>query len=466
MLKHGIFVKIYLCFWLTIILVLITQIVLDYIDESSPIRQLMSFNLEMYGQTAMAYQQSGNLKAIVLLGEHYRAKSGINVYLLDRQGNRLDGGPVPQAASLVTAKSLISGKTEYGNSKDKALQALSLIAPDGTKYVVLGMHKKSLLLPCFGNPRPVLRISIVLAVSGLLCYILACYLVSPLISLRDATRRFAAGELSVRIGRRVGLRRDETTELAHDFDVMAERIESLLKLQRQLVGDISHELRSPLARLNVALDLARQKTSSEAEYALNRIEEEAQELNVLIDELLTLTRLESGSARIEMAAVDLAELVRDIVQNGDFEAQGSNRGVRLIDCEACTLNGNSELLRRAVENVVRNAIHYTREHTNVEISIKRQPVHNAQIIVRDNGPGVPESELCNIFQPFFRTSEARDRQSGGAGLGLAISDRAIQLHEGTITAENVSGGGLAVNMTIPLNHGTNLCQSLAKEKNR
>jgi signal transduction histidine kinase len=450
MLKHGIFVKIYLCFWLTMVLLIFTQIVLDYLDTSSPVRELMSSNLEMYGRTAIAYQQSGKAKSIAPLRERFRTKSGIDVDLLDKQGNRLDGGPLPQAARLVAAKALQSGETEYGSSKDNALLAVSIRVPAGTEYIVLGKHKKGLVLPVTGNPRPVLRISIVLAVSGVLCYLLARYLVSPLISLRDATRRFAAGDLSVRIGRRVGFRRDLTTELAHDFDAMAERIESLMKLQRQLIGDISHELRSPLARLNVGLGLARQKSSPEAAQVLNRIEEEAQEIEVLIDELLTLTRLESGGAGIKMAAVDLTELVRDIAQNGDFEAQGSNRGVKLIDCEACTVEGNSELLQRAIENVVRNAIHYTREHTCVEISVKREHPDKARVLVSDSGPGVPESELNNIFLPFFRTSEARDRQSGGTGLGLAISDRSIQLHEGTITAENIRGGGLAVRMTIPL----------------
>jgi signal transduction histidine kinase len=466
MLKHGIFVKIYLCFWLTIVLVLITQVVLDYIDKSSPIRQLMSLNLEMFGRAAIAFQRSGDSKAVVSLGESYQEKSGVEVCLLDEQGKRLDGVPTPPMASLLAAKTLQSGKTEYGSSPDKALMALALVAPGGTKYVVLGSHKKGLLMPVVGNPRPALRISIILAVSGLLCYILARYLVCPLISLRNATRRFAAGELSVRIGRRAGFWRDETTDLANDFDLMAERIESLMKLQCQLVGDISHELRSPLARLNVALDLAWKLTSSEAEHALSRIEEEAQELNVLIDELLTLTRLESGGVYTKMAAVDLAELVRDVVQSGDFEAQGSNRGVKLIECDACTVEGNGELLRRAIENIVRNAIRYTSEHTDVEISVRRLPMV-AQIIVRDRGPGVPESELGNIFQPFFRISEDRDRQSGGTGLGLAISNRAVRLHEGIISAENVSEGGLSVKMTIPLHQAGNLCPSAAvKEGHR
>ncbi len=230
---------------------------------------------------------------------------------------------------------------------------------------------------------------------------------------------------------------------------MAERIESLMKLQRQLIGDISHELRSPLARLNVALDLARQNRGVEAEQALNRIEEEARELNDMIGELLTLIRLASGNESVAMANVDIAEPVREIAGDGDFEAQGSNRGVKLLECEECSINGNSDLLRRAIENVVRNAIHHTIENTEVEISIRRPSSDTVEILIRDYGSGLPESELENIFQLFYRTSASRERQTGGTGLGLAISKRAVQLHHGAVTAKNVTGGGLSIVISIP-----------------
>jgi two-component system sensor histidine kinase CpxA len=144
------------------------------------------------------------------------------------------------------------------------------------------------------------------------------------------------------------------------------------------------------------------------------------------------------------------QLVGEIARDGDFEAQGSNRGVKLIEHDECIMNGNSELLRRAVDNVVRNAIHYTAENTEVEISVKRQHRDKIQIKVRDHGPGVPECELCTIFQPFYRASESRERKTGGTGLGLAISERAVHLHHGTVTAENADGGGLIVSITMPL----------------
>ena len=455
MLKHWIFVKIYLCFWLTIALVLTTQLGLDVMDKSSPfgmMRRQVGASLGMYGQAVLAYQQAGNQKAVARITADFKQSNGIDAYLLDNAGSRVDGGPVSQNDRSIAIQALHSGETEHLRANDTDLHAFPLRGQDGTQYVVVGtLDRKKFMPPLFSNnPRMALRIAFVLILSGIVCYLLTRYLVSPLLILRDATRRFAAGELSVRVSPLIGRRRDEITELAHDFDVMAERIESLMELQRQLIGDISHELRSPLARLNVALDLARQKTGPEAEHALNRIEEESQELNDMIGELLTLTRLESETGDSEMAPLDIVQLVGEIARDGDFEAQGSNRGVKLIEHDECIMNGNSELLRRAVDNVVRNAIHYTAENTEVEISVKRQHRNKVQIKVRDHGPGVPECELCTIFQPFYRASESRERKTGGTGLGLAISERAVQLHHGTVTAENADGGGLIVSITMPL----------------
>ena len=455
MLKNGIFVKIYFCFWLTIILVITTQIVLDRVDDSSPFNRMKHHvvsTLGLYGKASIAYFQTGNQKAVTQLAEQFKQTNRIDAYLLDSSLHRLDGSQESPAIVTVAEQALKNCKNDYLLEKGFDVLAVPIIAPDGNKFIVIGKLGRNGFIPhapVFGNPNMVLRISIVLFISGLICYLLAKYLVAPIVILRDATTRFAAGEHSVRVGLRIGKRTDETTELAKDFDEMAERIESLMKLQRQLIGDISHELRSPLARLNVALDLARQNTGVEAEHALNRIEEEAQELNDMIGELLTLTRMESGNESVGMAKVNVAELVRKIADDGDFEAQGSNRGVKLFECDECIINGNSDLLRRAIENIVRNAIHYTIENTEVEISIRRTSSDNVEILIRDYGSGVPESELKNIFLPFYRTSESRERQTGGTGLGLAISERAVQLHHGTVTAENATGGGLLIIISIP-----------------
>jgi signal transduction histidine kinase len=235
--------------------------------------------------------------------------------------------------------------------------------------------------------------------------------------------------------------------------LMAEQIESLVQAQRRLLGDISHELRSPLARLSVALELARQRSGPEAASALARIQREAENLNDMIGQLLTLTRLQTGAQEVPKSEFDLCRLAREIADDAEFEAQSDNRSVRLESAVACSTVGNEQLLRRAIENVVRNAVHYTAEGSDVEIKV--QPHHSEsdqkgmQIIVRDHGAGVPQAALEEIFRPFYRVDDARDREAGGVGLGLAIAERAVNLHGGRITAANASDGGLIVTIELP-----------------
>jgi two-component system sensor histidine kinase CpxA len=294
------------------------------------------------------------------------------------------------------------------------------------------------------------RLLVILMTAGLVCYGLARYLASPVVKLRAATRQLASGNLKARVGPAIGRRRDELADLGRDFDLMAERIDGLVSAQQRLVSDISHELRSPLARLGVALELARQRAGAEAAGALDRIECEAGRLNDLIDQLLTLSRLESGTQSPPQQMVDLTKLVQQVVCDADFEARSRNCGVRLRSNESCLTTGSEELLRRAVENVVRNAVRYTSEMTEVEISLQRAAASQAIITVRDHGTGVPESVLADLFQPFYRVADARDRQTGGIGLGLAITDRAVRLHGGTVKASNAPDGGLIVEIRLPL----------------
>jgi two-component system sensor histidine kinase CpxA len=289
--------------------------------------------------------------------------------------------------------------------------------------------------------------------SGLVCFILARYLTSPIVRLRAATQRLAQGDLTARAGSIGSRRRDEIAELVRDFDGMAARIENLVNAQSRLLNDISHELRSPLARLNVALGLARQRTGPEAAGTLDRMEMEAERLNELIGRLLALARLEGGDQSLQRAPVDLEHLVRNICKDADFEAQGRNCRVACKVAQNCAVLGNADLLHSAVENVVRNAMRYTREGTEVEIALERWEGangHEARILVSDHGPGVPAESLDKLFRPFYRLDDARERQTGGVGLGLAITERAVRLHGGSITASNRPGGGLDVEIRLPL----------------
>jgi two-component system sensor histidine kinase CpxA len=220
---------------------------------------------------------------------------------------------------------------------------------------------------------------------------------------------------------------------------MAERIGSLITSQQRLARDISHELRSPLARLNVALEIAKQKASKESEPQLERIERESTRLNDMISRLLTLSRLESGAVDVDRVRLDLAELVRDVAADAEFEAQAKGKFVQVLSADSCNVEGSEDLLRSAIENVLRNAIRYTPDRSVVEVSLA---ANNGKAILKvaDKGGGVPEDELPNLFRPFYRIGEARERRTGGSGLGLAIAERAIKAHKGTITARNDNGG--------------------------
>ena len=271
----------------------------------------------------------------------------------------------------------------------------------------------------------------------------------------EATRKLAAGDLSARAGTSWGgvKRRDEISQLVRDFDAMAERLEGLVKAQGRLLNDISHELRSPLARLNVALGLARQRTGPEAQASLQRIDMEAERLNELIGRLLTIARLESREDRSGLVPIDLDDLVSEVANDAEFEAQ--NRGCRVKTTLAgdCVVMGNPSLLRSAIENVVRNATRYTPEGTAVQVDLRCVGDPNspeAILQVADSGPGVPEEALDKLFEPFYRIDDSRVRKTGGVGLGLAITKRAVRLHGGSVRAVNRPEGGLLVEIKLPL----------------
>jgi signal transduction histidine kinase len=288
------------------------------------------------------------------------------------------------------------------------------------------------------------RLAIAVVISGLVVLGLATLMTRPIRRLRAAAQALAEGDLSVRVGYRG---RDEVAALARDFDIMAARIRDLLEAQRRLLRDVSHELRSPLARLRVALELARRKGDTAT--ALERIEREADRLEVLVGDVLSLARLESTQTTLARKPVDLAALLEGIVHDADFEAQARERRVQFAAEAPATVLGDAVLLRAAVENVVRNAVRHTAPETTVEVALRHEN-RRAVVEVRDHGDGVPESELDRLFEPFTRVGEGRDRASGGYGLGLAISRRAAEAHGGDIHAANAVDGGLRVTLSLPL----------------
>jgi two-component system sensor histidine kinase CpxA len=291
---------------------------------------------------------------------------------------------------------------------------------------------------------------IALLVSGLICSLLTRYLTAPILRLREMSQKLASGHLHARADPSLMQRHDEIGDLIRDFDAMASRIEELISRQRQLISDVSHELRSPLARLNVALDLGRERKGNDP--AFEQMQEDIRLLDEMIGRLLTIAKLDISAPQVPMADFDLADLVSQIVRNAEFELREPKDGIRLISSGPCIVCGSAELLHGAIENIVRNAIRYTENGTAIEVRIECDDSSSGasvRLVVRDYGPGVPESELKNIFQPFYRVTGARDRQSGGTGLGLAIADRVIRVHGGTIHAENAAPRGLKIEIALP-----------------
>jgi len=282
-----------------------------------------------------------------------------------------------------------------------------------------------------------------MAAAVLLCYWLAFHLTSPLRALQKAVERFGRGDFSARVN---STRRDEMGQLARTFDRMAGRIETLLTAERRLLGDISHELRSPLARLGVAIELAR--TGEDLDSHLNRIQKESDRLNALVGQLLQVTRAEGDPASLRQSPLRLDELVVQLAEDARLEAASRGCRIELAECRPVTVTGDPELLRRAVENVIRNAIRYAPHDSAVEIGLASDG-GRARITVRDSGPGVPEESLERIFDAFYRVDTDRNRASGGIGLGLSIARRAIHLHHGAIRARNAQPG-LELELELPV----------------
>jgi two-component system sensor histidine kinase CpxA len=371
------------------------------------------------------------------------------VFVVDETGRELRGAEAPQEVLDVADRALSEGEEISERSGMLYLVARPVVDPGGRGLAVVAAHHSPPRLVHLLDPKALAwRLGVLFLVVGGLSFWLARYLSSPVAPLRSATRRLSGGDLSARVEGRVTGRRDEIGELARDFDAMAERIESLVGSQHRLLRDVSHELRSPLARLTVALELARSRAGDAAAGALNRIELEAARLDALIARLLLLERIELGSDGRESVDVEIGPLLEGVVSDARFEAAARNREVRLDGAGAGIVYGRPELLWSAFDNIVRNAVHYTPVGTAVAVGW-RAVEDGIEVTVHDHGPGVPDDELERIFEPFFRVEEARERSTGGVGLGLAIAAGAVRAHGGTISAENHPEGGFVVTVKLP-----------------
>jgi signal transduction histidine kinase len=441
-----IFTRIFLSFWVALVLSILASFLI-FSPPETPARgdwdTVLAATIIPTSREAADALESGDTSKAIQIQQSLKARSGVLIELYGSDGDAL----LPRLIPLDVEKQLRSGRT----ATPIELGTASLLA--GTVDVASSRGKIYGVVAAFPHhwpgppPRSAFEPLVVLVfISGVVCYILAKFLTTPLVVLSDTARRLAAGDFGARAYSARSAGRDEIAGLVRDFNHMAERIQTLIDAERRLSSDISHELRSPLARLGVALGIARQRAEPELSPALDRIELEAARLNELVGEILRLASMQNAPEQYEFTEVDLAELAQELVDDTSYEANVPVCRLSIGE-GAFIVAGDPSLLGRAFENVLRNAVRYTRPGTMVQAGL-RSDADTVLFEVRDFGTGVPESELRNLFIPFYRVGSDRGRNTGGHGLGLAITAAAIELHGGTVRAFNADDTGLIVQIRL------------------
>jgi two-component system sensor histidine kinase CpxA len=454
---RGLFTKIFLGFWIaqSVTFFISTMLILQHrsVRPNEMMDVVNSTLPSAAAAAANAYEARGCSGLQQFAGSLHQT-----VYLADSTSHFLCRDPDPSVATgLLTAADKEPGEhpRTVGNVFlwNAATQSAS-----GQRYFFLltrprtantfGLHE----LLFFANP----QLPVAIVIFGATTFVLVLLLVRPIGRLRLAARKLANGELATRVDEPGGEERlfggDEIQGLVHDFNYMAERLERLVGAQKILVRDVSHELRSPLARLSVALELAREEAPAAMSEHLQRIEREAGRLNLLIGQLLRLSSMETTNASTPTETFRLQGLIEDLLPDAEYEAQQRSCTIRVVNHCECMVRGNTDLIYRAIENVVRNAIRYSRPESAVELNMsceERGGARTVNLEISDRGPGVPEAELEHIFRPFYRLDDSRERDTGGFGVGLAIADRAVRLHHGEVRAYNRPEGGLVVSLRLP-----------------
>lgn len=442
------FIKVFLAFWLVTLAVLGSWMLADaYFDtvplalpEESPRapgpphRQLLRLIYDL---------QNLELDELRDTLERVRKDQHLQVYLLDRDGGELYGRSVPGFAREAASR-LDSGRrraVQVGPEGRVVVQAIHRRDQGPLRAVIHFERPRGQLLRALGAS-PGLRLALAVLVSGLVCFVLSRLVTNRLKALQATARRISDGDLDARIAVR-DRGGDETDELARDFNAMADQLQERIQAQRRLLSDVSHELRSPLARLRIALALAEEDAGGRRD-ALRRIEQEAERLEELIAQLLS-SRAEHPELDVH---IDLVPLLRQLCADADFEGKGSDKGVVFeTGCHEAVVASAGDLLRKCFENLLRNAVAHTRPGSQVLVDLRTQR-ESVVVTVDDQGPGIPDDALEKVFEAFYRVDTARTRGSGGYGLGLSIARRAVEQHGGDIAAAN-TGNGLRITVTLP-----------------
>lgn len=455
---RGLFFKIFAIFWIaqSLIFVITTALILSHHPASPQIVfDTLHQSLRLEAMQSVNAFETGGCPAF----QAYAAARSQTLALDDGENRHVCGAQIQYPSAQGTNPihgSNISG-AQYGGLY---IWSIPVLSPSGTRYILLlsqphvpVAHHWYQDMLWFAFP----QLWVAIVVGGVTTYALVLIFTRPLVRLRTAARELAQGNLKTRVKApprsERNAREDEFKALVHDFNHMAARLESLVNAQHLLLRDVSHELRSPLARLSVALELAREDAAPEMTAHLNRIEREAEKLNQLIGQLLTLSSMEAAEKSENFQPVSLKTLIEEILPDAEYEARQRRSVIAFAADEDCAIAGNRELLYRAIENVVRNAVRYTEPGSAVEIRLRCSQIagqRSAVVEVSDHGPGIPAADINDIFRPFYRVDRARSTETGGFGVGLAIADRAVKLHGGELCAANRSGGGATIRISFPM----------------
>jgi two-component system, OmpR family, sensor kinase len=442
---HSIFLRIFLLFWLAMALIVGSSIATTFTIASRD-----NEPMEWQRRPSAAIQASeilarGGVGALKTWLEANRGAGDRELFVVGADGRDILGRHLP--ASAAHRLEFANRESVPGNFRPSRA-APQIVAPDGSAYTVLLTPRRPSIFGALSLPAISLTIlGIALVISALTSWWLAEHLTAPIRRIQEGARGLASENLDVRVSAGLEGRKDELAVLARDFDAMADRLRANRSATTQLLRDISHELRSPLARMRVALGLARQPPA-DFQRQLDRIEGEIERLDAMISQVLKLARLQSTQSMLEREPFDFDELIDEVVRDANFEGAAKECRIDLQGATHAVLLGNRELLRSAVENVLRNAVRYSPQRRPVDVSIARSS-SGVEILIRDRGPGVPIADLERIFEPFYRVAESRDRDSGGEGIGLAITSQVMKAHGGAAKAANPAGGGFEVRLSLP-----------------
>jgi len=444
----GLFWKIFVSF---MIAMTVTSVGAIYVSFQLANRPLTQGDFEgrdqIIREMSAALARGGERELKTWLRENPRPASGTVVLVTNERGDELLGRAMPRALALLLRDGTQRRGDRPPNFRPRQLTPSLIDARTNEEYGLSFVEPPETISGILMWPgTQVAALTIAIVAAAALSLLLARYLSSPILRLQKASRALAAGALETRVGKPFTRRGDEVGTLARDFDAMAERLQALVTAKETLLRDVSHELRSPLARIRMALALAERRMGAESQPDLARIEREAERLDALVGQVMTLTRLRTTSEpRRDFVRLDT--LIGGVVDDARFEYPDAR--VDYTTSGEVLLRGDADGLKSAVENVVRNAHIYGDRSKPIEVVLAAD-ADRATIRVLDRGPGVPEAELMRIFEPFYRTDKSRDHRVDGQGIGLAITARVTELHRGTVRAANRAEGGLEIVIELPL----------------